>query len=193
MAFPSRAPVSPGDFYVCGSSNYAFSSQSVSVPATGTIVNMYSNMTNTAARTSGHMKGFSFNVEPGAYEAYRVTGGEVCVYAGAASLTGAFAGLFVESQGFSGAIDSDWNGLYVYTAPGANPGGNSAVVRLESNPSTNTWVDAFINMVGDPSYTFKISCTGTANNELGDKASGSSGWMKVDAGGYVRYIALYTG
>lgn len=148
--------------------------------------------TNAVAITSNRLCAMSINCEPAnTVDALKVVGAEICTYLAAATVvSGVVHGLFVETQG-GGTLGSDYYSLYVYSAPGANPTGDSACVRIESNPATVTWVDSFINMVGNPNFTFKISCQGTANLGTGDKTGTPSGWMIVDAGGATRYIQLY--
>jgi len=186
----SRAPTAPGDFYTYLSANSTVELRAV-VPATGTVPTLKTTTSNDAARTAGTMKGFSFNVEPGAFEAKAVYGGEVCMYAGSSATCTELRGLFVEAQGF-GTIAGDWNALYVYSAPGANPSTTAHCVRIESNPSTITWQDSFVNFVGDPNFTFYHSGQGTAGASTGTHTTGQAGFMLVNMGGATRYIALYT-
>lgn len=153
--------------------------------------------TNAVAITSNRLCAMSINCEPAnTVDAYKIVGAEVCTYLPAATVvSNAVHGLFVETQG-GGTLGADYYSLYVYSAPGANPTGDSACVRIESNPSTITWVDEWIAFVGDPNYAFSFSCQGTASLGTGDKTSGhttESGWLKVNAGGADRFIQLYTG
>lgn len=148
--------------------------------------------TNTVAITSNRLCAMSINCEPAdSLDALKIVGAEVCTYLPSATeVSTTVHGLFVETQG-GGTLGGDYYSLYVYSAPGANPTGDSACIRVESNPSTITWVDSFINLVGNPNYTFAISCQGTANSSSGVPTT-IAGWMKVNAGGSDRWIALYS-
>lgn len=193
LTLTSRAPTSPIDAHVVKSS-YAAGSFSGTIAATGTVPIVYVLATVDATRTAGTVKAMSVNIEPATYEAYAVIGAEVCVYAGAAALTGSMHGLFVESQGFSTSIGGDWYSLYVYSAPGAAPSGSSAVARFDHNSAVAT--DAFVifnNGSTCPSALFSVgsNATDTAWGYTGT-ASTQSGWLLVKVGTNTRYIALYT-
>jgi len=192
LTLTSRAPTSPIDAYTFKSSYAAADFRSVAA-ATGTVPTIYSLTVNDAARTAGALKGMSINIEPLAgYDCYGITGAEICMYASTGTVSGSMVGLFVECQGLSTAITGDWNALVVYSAPGANPSGTAHCVRIESNPSTVTFQDSFINFVGNPNFTFYHSAQGTAGLGSGDKTGTAAGWMNVNMGGATRYIQLYS-
>ena len=164
--------------------------------ATGTIPGIYTLVKNDAARTAGRMVGMSINVEPlAAVAAYGIYGAEVCVYATTATLTSAFKGLFVECQGFSGGIASDWYALYVYSAPSAAPGGACGIVRLDHNSAYATASFLEFNTAGTcPSFLFQLgsAATTTAWQETSGAVSGAGGWLKVRVATATRYIPLLT-
>ena len=164
--------------------------------ATGTVPGIYALVKNDAARTAGRMVGMSINIEPlAAVAAYGIYGAEVCVYATTATLTGVFKGLFVECQGFSGGIASDWYPLYVYSAPTAAPGGASAIVRLDHNSAVATASFLEFNTTNTcPSFLFQLGsgATETAWRETSGAVSGAGGWLKVRVATATRYIPLLT-
>lgn len=186
-----RAPTSPMDFYTRGSSNPTGELRAVEVPITGTVPTLKIVTSHAAARTSGSMKSLSVNMEPGAYETKAIVAAEVCMYAGSSATCTSMTGLFVEAQGM-GTITGDWNALIVYSAPGANTSTTAHCIRIESNPSTKTWQDSFINFVGDPNFTFYHSGQGTAGASTGTHTTGQAGFLLVNMGGATRYIALYS-
>jgi len=182
MAFPSRAPSSPGDFYLNVDA------------ATGDEYPMYTNVKNSLARTSGTMKGASFNVEPGDYDALNCTGMEACVYGGSSvSSTGSIRGIYVEAQGFDGGIADLW-GAYIYIDNNADASGASAVLRLEDNSGTASYSDAYIYFAckngKGPNSCFFFNANFAGGNKAGT-ISGQNGYLTVDWAGSTRYIALY--
>lgn len=164
--------------------------------ATGTVPGIYALVRNIGTRTSGGLKGMSINVEPLAgYDCYGITGAEVCVYASTGTSTGMVKGLFVETQGLSTAISSDWYSLYVYSAPGIAPSGTSYVMRLEHNSAVAT--DGFICFVNSSTcptqaMTFGPNADDTAWSYSGTPGActGATGWIKVMIGTNTRYIPL---
>ena len=162
---------------------------------TGTVPGVYTLVKNDAARTAGTLKGFSFNVEPlAAVDAYAVVGGEVCTYlASTVITTGAVHGLFVETQG-GATIGGDFYSLYVYSAPSCTPSGDSAVVRLESNVTTDARQTSWITFVGTKglrAMDFGPTDATTAWHK-DTTVSVQAGRIKVRVGSSDRYIALYS-
>lgn len=156
-------------------------------------------VTNDIARTSGFLNGLWVEVAPKADTEVRDARGAYIrlIIPADTPVSGGWmtCALQVHAQGGLSFVGDFYAGIF-YFAPGVAPDSASHVLRLESNPATNTWVNSFMALVGDPSYTLSCSGLGTANFPTEDKTSGhttQSGWIKVDLGGSLRYIQLYTG
>lgn len=154
-------------------------------------------ITNAIDRTAGRLNGLLVKLEGLAgSELWGARAGNVCLrLSPTAKLSGPGlinCGLHVEAYG-ANTIAGDFYGAYIYSAPNAVTGGESAVLRLESNVTADDRNHEWLAVVGG--YGEHLMALGplafqTAWNYLGSP-SNQVGWLKIRIASFDRWIMLY--
>lgn len=130
----------------------------------------------------------------------RSFGGYIRSEADSATTSDIWGGLRIDVKSLTGATTTEAYGLYVFMQLADTANSTGAFIRLEDACSTSCGVDAWISFIGGPDqdppdYLFEFN-VGHPTNDAWDKdattkSSTSSGLLKLNVGGDVKYINLW--